>query len=474
MSAMGTITLTFARAGMELSWRYGWALYLIQLSGGRPPPLFGSVCVFMISAALTQFMAGKSWRRYQRVLLRCVFLSLSALMVLHQVLYQTFPLLSLDWIRHLLLDPKPLSHWLTLMLTLACVYLIWHGGQLLVTGPRRYYPLCMRFDKGMGLFFLLLITIAFIESRPGFHLAGREFLFLAIAYLMFSLTAMSIARNESSVETSFLSGHRGIGIILSVSILITLLATGIILFFYPYYSGLSDSLSTLTKDAAGTMDTVLFGTLLFIFRTKEQTRQAAETTADSQSLPLNDNTPTATDLDSVPLEGGGGLFQSIVGWSIFSIIGLVLLGALAFFLIHVIRLLLRRSSGDVGEPLPTGWVGDFFRTLLALILLLRDSMVSLLRRVDSAVLVFAQLLNWGRSSGIVMRQNETPSEYGIRLTEVFPNLRVEIQQIVEGFNREVYGQSAAGKESLSHLQSALRRMKGLRHWPMRMKVWFFQ
>jgi hypothetical protein len=73
-----------------------------------------------------------------------------------------------------------------------------------------------------------------------------------------------------------------------------------------------------------------------------------------------------------------------------------------------------------------------------------------------------------------MRQNETPSEYGIRLTEVFPNLRVEIQQIVEGFNREVYGQSAAGKESLSHLQSALRRMKGLRHWPMRMKVWFFQ
>ena len=474
MSAVGRMTLTFARSGMELSWRYAWALYLIQLAGGRRLPLFGAVCVFLIAASLTQLLAGRNWRLYQRMLAQAVCFCLSALLLVHQISYHTSPLFSLDWLSLLLLETKSMQQWLILLVTLLGVLIIWQGGRILVASSRRYYLLCTSFDKGMGLFFLLLIATAFIESRTGFHLAGREFLFLAIAYLMFSLTAMSIARNESSVERSFLSGHRGIGIIVSVSILITLLATGIILFFYPYYSGLSDSLSTLTKDAAGIMDTVLFGTLLFIFRTKQQTRQAAETTADSQSLPVNDNTPLATDLDSVPLEGGGGLFQSIVGWSIFSIIGLVLLGALAFFLIHVIRLLLRRSRGDVGEPLPAGWAADFFRTLLALLLLLWDSMVSLLRRVDSAVLVFAQLLNWGRSSGIVMRKNETPSEYGIRLTEVFPNLRVEIQQIVEGFNREVYGQSAAGKESLSHLQSALRRMKGLRHWPMRMKVWFFQ
>ena len=354
MSAIGSITLTFARAGMELSWRYAWALYLIQLTGGRPPPLIGAVCVFMISAALTQLMAGRSWRLYQKVLLKFVCFSLSALLVVHQVLYQTFPLFSLYWMSHMLQGPTSLVQWFILIFTIIGVCLIWQGGQLLVTGPRRYYPLCARFDKGMALFFLLLITAAFVESRTGFHLSSRDFLYLAIAFLMFSLTAMSIARNESHVEKSFLSGHHGIGIILSVSILMILLAAGTILLFYPHYSGLSDSLSALTKDAAETMDTVLIGTLLYMFRAKGRTQQSVETTGDSQSQSISDNTPIATDLESVPLEGGGGLLQSIVGWTILSTIAIVLLGILACLLFYLIRLLLRRSHDDAVEPLPAG------------------------------------------------------------------------------------------------------------------------
>ena len=56
----------------------------------------------------------------------------------------------------------------------------------------------------------------------------------------------------------------------------------------------------------------------------------------------------------------------------------------------------------------------------------------------------------------------------------FPGLRAEIELIVDAFNREVYGLTTTDRETLSRLRSALRRMKRLRYWPSRIKVWFFQ
>ena len=473
MNVIGSTTLTFARAGMELSWRYAWALYLIQLSGGRRPPLPGIVCVFLLAAALTKLMAGRNWRLYQKVLVQMVCFIISAILVVPQVLGQTSPLLSFEWIDQLLLDTTSIHSWFLLLLTLFCLVIVWQGGQALVKSSRRYYPLCIRFDKGMGLFFLLLITIAFIESRLGFHPLGRDFIYLAVAYLMFSLTAMSIARNESDAQKTFMTGRYGIGIILSTSILIPLLIAGTILFFYPYFSGVSDSLSTLIKGAAAPLDAALFTTLLFMLRTNERSQQSIDSATGSQKVATEDNTPLVTDMDIVPTEGGG-LLQLLAGWSIFSLLGLIFIVALACFLIYIFRLLLIRTRDDTARPLPSGWAADFLRKLAALPMLLWNRLVSLLRRADCAALVFSQMLSWGRSSGIVMKQSETPSEYGSRLIKVFPFIMEEIQQIVDGFNREVYGQTAIDRESLSHLRSALRRMKGPRYWPMRMKMWFFQ
>lgn len=474
MNASSGITLTLARAGMEISWRYAWALYLLQLAGGRELPLPGAVCAFLMAATLTQLTAGRNWRLYQRLLLQIVGFIPPALLVVHPVQYPALPLFSLNWIGHLLLDAKSIHQWFILLLTICCLLIIWQGGHILVKSSRRYYPVCMRFDKGLGLFFLLLIAIAFIESRVGFHLPGRDFVYLAVSYLIFSLTAISIARNESNVQKSFLAGHYGIGIILSTSILITLLSIGTILFFYPYLSSVSDSLSNILKDVARPMDAVMMNTLLFLIRLKERSLLPAQLPVDVPEFTDMDNTPKVTDMDTLSVEGGGGLFQLIVGWGIFGIIGMVFLGVLVCLFIYIFQLLLKRTRDDTIQSLPAGWISDFLRRLIELPMLLWDRVVSLLKGSDCAAIVYAGMLRWGRSSGIILKPSETPSEYGTRLIKGFPCLMVEIREVVDAFNREIYGKKTTDQEALSRLRSALRRMKRLRYWPIRIKMWFFQ
>lgn len=470
MTAKNDTILTIARGGMEISWRYAWALFLTQLAIRRSFPFPAAVCAFLMAAVLTQLPAGRNWRVYQKLLLQIAGFIPIALMVVHPIQYQSLPFFSLGWIRRLLLDPISISQWFILILAFFCLWLIWRGGQILVKSSRLYVPVCMQFDKGLGLFFLLLITKAFVASKIGVSLQGRDFLFLSIGYFVFSLAAISIARNQSGVQKSFLSGHQGMGIILSISTLVTLLGTGTFLLVYPYIYNVADSLFMATKVVAQPIGSVLIKVLLFLL--KPRARQSDELNTGVSKL--IDNKPILTDMDTQAVEGWRALFQQIVGWGLFGIIGLVFLGVLVYFLIYILRLLLKRSRDDTVLPLSTGWISDLLFKLVALPLLVWRGWVSLLKGVDCAAIVYAGMLRWGRWSGMILINSETPAEYGNRLMNGFPGLRAEIELIVDAFNREVYGQTTTDRETLFRLRSALRRMKRLRYLPSRVKVWFFQ
>ena len=98
----------------------------------------------------------------------------------------------------------------------------------------------------------------------------------------------------------------------------------------------------------------------------------------------------------------------------------------------------------------------------------------LVKGLDSAAVIYYRLLRWGRYSGLTPVPSHTPSECGRRLMESFPGLKSEIRLIVEAFNREVYGRTATDKQTLVQLSSAYRRMQRLKHWPSRIKTWFYQ
>lgn len=473
MNVTSDTALTIARGGMEITWRYAWAWFLIQLAIHRHFPLPVAVCAFITAAVLTLLPAGRNWRAYQKMLLQIAGFIPFALLIVHPMQYQTLPFFSFGWIGQLLLEARPIAQWLVLILTLFCLWLIWRGGRILVNSARLYTPVCMHFDKGLGLFFLLLIVKAFVGSKFGLNLQGRDIGFLTLAYFFFSLTAISIARNQSEVQKSFLAGHRGIGVILSISTLVTLLGAGATLLVYPYLYNAADSLLAVTKGAVQPIDQVLTKTLLFLFRPRERPLLPDEMQPYAQKMTDMD-TLTVTDMDPQVVAGGESLFLSVVGWGLFGIIGMIVAGMLVYLLIYILRLLLKRSRDDTARPWSSAWLSDLFYRLAVLPWLVWRGWVSLLKGVDCAAVAYASMLRWGRRSGMDLIPSETPAEYGNRLMNDFPDLGVEIGLIVEAFNREVYGLTTTDRHILSRLRSAQRRMKRLRYWPSRIKVWFIQ
>ena len=98
----------------------------------------------------------------------------------------------------------------------------------------------------------------------------------------------------------------------------------------------------------------------------------------------------------------------------------------------------------------------------------------LLKGVDCAAAVYTKLLRWGRWSGMIKKQSETPTEYGLRLINYFPGLKAEVELIINAFNQEAYGQTFTDQKTLSSLRSAFRQMQHVRYWPIRIKIWFSQ
>ena len=101
-----------------------------------------------------------------------------------------------------------------------------------------------------------------------------------------------------------------------------------------------------------------------------------------------------------------------------------------------------------------------------------EDLLFLLKRIDSAAAVYAGMLRWGRRSGLPAVLSETPVEYGERLKQSFPRLKMEIEMIIEAFNREIYGQIPPDMRTLTGILSARRRMRNPRHWPLRLRAWF--
>jgi hypothetical protein len=98
----------------------------------------------------------------------------------------------------------------------------------------------------------------------------------------------------------------------------------------------------------------------------------------------------------------------------------------------------------------------------------------LFKRIDNSSAVYAGMLRWGRRSGLPAVLVETPIEYGSRLSHHFPELKEEIEMIIETFNMEVYGTIMIDERLLSRILLAQRKMRSPRHWLSRLRGWFVQ
>ena len=454
--------LVLARTGMEMSWRYAWVGFLMLLICHRIFPLGETAGAFIMAILLNRLSTNHNWRLYQSLLLEGAGLVLFSLLILYRLWYESFSFFSFTWLSVFFQDPMARPHTYMLLLIFFCLLLIWRGGRALVKNPMDYHHVCIQFDKGIGLFILLLLVKFLIQEKAGILVDGLAIGFLVCAFFIFSLLSIFLVRKQPDIEKSFMTGYHGIGITLSLTSLIILFGSGATFFFYPTLTQVADSLQVLLKDASGPMVPIFVAILLFFFAPGKMRDEVGEI-AGSLSDMSGFSAPTVGKWETLLLKG--------ISLGLMVIISIIAVGLFGLFIRYLLRLLLKQNTQN-SSRMSLSWLQDVMRWFILLPVRVWQALISLLKNAESAASVYTGLLNWGRRSGMRLLSGETPAEYGNRLMRHFPDLSNEIAWIIDAFNREIYGQMTTDGDILFRLRSAQRRMKRLRYWPSRIKTCF--
>jgi len=451
--------LVLSCGAMEITWRYAWVFFLTLLILGRSWPLPQTLAVFTMASLITAFTGHKSWRMYQTLALHIAGFTVAALLTTHRLYYQPRPFFSISWMADWFEQVQELKHWLIQLLVLACLLLFWLGARAMVKRPPNYFAVCLQFDKGLAALFLLLLIKFMIQNKGGILPQDPVTHYLLFAFFTFSLIAISLSRNQSDVRKFFRPGYHSIGIVLGFVSIVLIGSAVLTVMFLPYLTLMAESAQSVLQKTTEPMGPVIVNLIRFIFSIGRYRR-------DIKLFGTSDSIGDQLYPDS-EIGGTQGL-----GWALLGFMGLIALGFCGYLIRLLVRWLLKRNSPDKSKPRPMALISRLLAILGAICGGMWNGLLFLLKKIDSAAAVYAGMLRWGRRSGLPAVLSETPVEYGERLKQWFPQLKTEIEMIIEAFNREIYGQIPPDMRTLTGILSAQRRMRNPRHWPLRLRAWF--
>jgi len=369
------------------------------------------------------------------------------------------PFFSFSWLRDWSTQFQGLVSFILQLTFFAGVLLFWLGGRDFAKRQNNYLTVCLHFDKGLGLFFLLLLVKFLVQVKGGVLLNDPVTRHLMFAFFTFSLMAMGVSRHQSDFQKKFRQGYQGIGMVFSLVCILLTASTVAAVLLLPYLALMSDYAQGILKQTAAPMYPVLVSFIRFIFSAGKYRRDARVQAFDPNGEKR---------LDAEPHMG----LPFGLEWILFGVLCLMVLGVLVFFAHLLIQRLLRTTAADEAAFLPMALLRWLLSNIRLIFMDVWNGLKRLLKRIDSASSVYAGMLGWGRRSGFSVVLGETPIEYGSRISHHFPQLKKEIMVIIEVFNREVYGNAQIDGQHLSKIRTAHYKMRNPRYWLSRLKGWF--
>ena len=457
--------LFLAHFGMELSWLYAWATFLMTSIVHRPFPLPEAIGTSLLAAALSLVVRGMGLRVIWVLGLQILGFLLAASRIVYTFNYPAYPYFGKGWLVEFLGKTRDPLEWLILVIILIFALLFWLGGVTLARRSNAYFTICSRFDLGVAAFFCLLLTKFLLLVKGGIDVRDPAPELLLFPFFIFSLLAIGLARNSSSVRRDFLAGYRGVGVLASFTVLVLAFGAGLVLLFMPYLSAAAEAGYGALKSAAGPLGPILARVLLLLFL---GARPREEPTSYS---PGGDE---AKFISSGESSWWSELVEKVLGWGLLGLgllVGLILCALGTWYLLRwLFSMTSKEERKRIHWQLALLWAQRLWEALCMGL----QKAVQRLRGYRDAVQYYGALLKWGRRSGLPHLLSETPVEYGSRLKMQFPSLTGEIGGIVGAFNLKVYGEMALDDEQMSLTKLSWRRLRSPRYWPARLKSWFLQ
>ena len=212
------------------------------------------------------------------------------------------------------------------------------------------------------------------------------------------------------------------------------------------------------QNAAAPLGPILTAVIRFIFGYAKLDSTAPDSWLEPDSAGPVESSPWMLVVQKVMMWGGGMLMIAI---------GIMVGGVLLWY---VMRWLFFKRVGaeQTGDPfsLLYWWMRIKAFLYTAYQWLLRTNTKRTARQF------YAALRRWGRYSGFAQKSNETPMEYGRRLSHQFPHLKAEILLVIEMLHWEVYGETALHSQQLKSIRQAWKTLHSPLKWPLRIKSIF--
>lgn len=455
--------LSFVIGGMELSWLYAWAMFLTTSICSQAFPLLEAMGTFALASVITLFYTGKGWRVISIMGVQILGFTLAALRNVYTFQAWSPPFFDRTWVTEFFNTPRSPLEWLYLILPLLITLMFWVGGVTLAKRKTAYSTLCARFDLGIAAFFALFLIKLLFWAKGGIKLEDPISLRLVFPFFVFSLLAIGLVRNQHTTPRDFLPGYQGIGVILSFTVVVFLLGTGLVLFFLPYLTLSAEAGYVILKTVARPIGYIFVAVIRFLYMPN----------IDRPETPSPPPRPSLG--DSIRPAGGGGWWteqlEKILGWVLGGFTGFFTLFVLGAVIYLIVRWLFSKSSLSPKRQGSWDLISLWAESLRIFLFSCWRSIVHGWKGYERAVPIYTALLRWGRHSGLPRFLSETPREYGTRLQDRFPTLQREIDSIIEALNREVYGEMTLEKQELDLACYAWGRLRSPWRWPLRLKTW---
>lgn len=463
----GNKTLLLLACGvMDLSWYYAWATFLTTAVLQHTFPFPEAVGSFVLAAALTLFSAGRGWRVIKIMALQALFFVPALLRVVHIFSSWSYSLTHQTWLTSSFYSATASQDWFTFMLLILWIFPFWGGGMRLAWRTLDYDMICSRFDRGLVAFFVLLLVKFMFTVRGNIRIEGSVFESLIFTFFIFSLLAIGLVRNRTTTAVrDFIPGYQGIGVIFGFTVVVLLFCAGLTFFCLPYLTMAAEKSYVILKNAAQPLGSLFMIIVHFIFGNPED---------------WTGKTPEKPPANIPKLDSSGQhswwveFFGRILAWGVWILLGIIILLILGVCIYFFVQWLFSKTDLAVGKA-PTSHPFSLWMEKLRIFLLDRwQKIARAIKGYRGAVPIYGALQRWGRRSGLPHFISETPAEYGLRLQQRFPLLKPEIALIIESFHEEVYGGIILTYRQLAMASSAWFQMRSPRHWPRRLKTWFFR
>ena len=459
MKAGKQILLVLSCGGMEIAWRYAWVFFFTLLILNRPFPMAESFAVFVMASLVSILFGYKNWRLYQTLSLHIAGFSIAWLMIIYRFYYQHVSFFSISWMEDWFKQLQEPQRWLIELLVFACLLLFWLGARAMVKREQNYYPVCLQFDKGLGALSLLLLIKFMVQEKGGIQLEDAVTRYLLFAFFTFSLIAISLSRNQSDVQKTFRPGYHSIGILLGFVSAVLIGSAVLAVLFLPYLTLMADSAQSVLKETAEPMGPVMVNFIRFLF-------SIGRYRSDSGVQIFSES-----DADHLYPDSEIG-WEHGLGWILLGAIGLMAMGLCGYLIHLLVRWLLKKNTMNKSRHRPMVLMSMLLSMIGAICVDIWNGLLFLFKRIDSAAAAYSGMLRWGRRSGVSAVLGETPIEYGSRLSHYFPELKEEIEMIIETFNMEVYGNIVIDERLFSRILLAQHKMRSPRHWLSRLRALF--